>query len=179
MTDKSRTVEPCRTSKADMLDVIGRMCRLEASLRSKDPNTQVGACVHRPSTGDLFFGYNGFPAQLPDYTKIWEARDRQNPVTLPDVWAGDAPMTVVKGTKYDFVRHAEGSAVMRAMQTVGRLTDCELVVTHYPCHRCMIDFVLPSGLPRVYYMSEYPANPITEWIAAVSGVSLVRLRIPE
>lgn len=129
------TEEGTYTSRADIDTTCLATAFLFGQLRSKDPNTKVGACVYDPNTGGLFLGYNGFPAGIPDLKSWWDNRDSADP-----------------GCKYNRVVHAEANAVRKAMVAIGNLRDCTLYVTHYPCHRCMKDFIIPSKLHEVVYL---------------------------
>ena len=125
--------------------------------RSKDPSTKVGAGVYHPDTGALFLGYNGFNAGVPDYKVAWDNRDAESPLS-----------------KYPRVRHAEANAVTKAWQCLGgrEVRTCVLMVTHFPCHRCVVDFIAPSGIRQVYYGDTYPEDALTESAAEDAGVRL-------
>jgi deoxycytidylate deaminase len=111
----------------------------------------------------MIFGYNGFPAGIPDLKELWDCRDVNNPVALADG---------VLATKYSVVVHAETAAVRKALMQLGDLSQCVLIVTHFPCNNCMKDVILPSGLRHVVYGSEYPVNPLTSWLAVTAGCTL-------
>jgi dCMP deaminase len=85
---------------------------LVASLKSKDPSTQVGAVIIDNKTRKLVSsGYNGFPRYIDD---------DQVPQTRPE--------------KYLYVVHAELNAILHAQR---ELSDCSLYVTVFPCSECM------------------------------------------
>ncbi len=65
-------------------------------MRSKDPNTQVGACIVSPDNKILSMGYNGFPKGCSDDEFPWE-RENDNDRNL---------------TKYPFVTHSELNAIL-------------------------------------------------------------------
>ncbi len=155
-----------RQSRADIELTCMVIARIFARLRSKDPNTQVGACVHHRESGGLFLGYNGFNVGVPDFDALWQAR--QGTVPLPE-----APET--SATKYDLVVHAETNAIRKAMSALGRLRDCELFVTHFPCRACMKDAIIPSGLTRVVYADERHFDPVSAWLAQQAGVTVQAL----
>ena len=69
---------------------------LLASMRSKDPNTQVGCCIVDDSKRILSTGYNGFPYGCSDDEYPWEREGE--PVD----------------TKYPYVVHAELNAILNA-----------------------------------------------------------------
>ena len=47
-----------------------------SGMRSKDPNTQVGACIVSPDHKILSMGYNGFPSDVPMMS--FHGRERAN-----------------------------------------------------------------------------------------------------
>ena len=65
-----------------------------AAKRSKDPNTQVGACIVSPDNIIISTGYNGMPKGCSDDEYPW---DREG-----------------SATKYPYVVHAELNAVLNA-----------------------------------------------------------------
>lgn len=163
MSDAPDAIRP---SRADIGETCMVIARIFARLRSKDPNTQVGACVHHRQSGGLFLGYNGFNVGVPDFATLWQAR--QGPVSLPGSEETSA-------TKYDLVVHAETNAIRKAMSALGRLHECELFVTHYPCRACMKDAIIPSGLTKVIYADDQHYDGVSAWLAAQAGVSVERL----
>ena len=76
---------------------------LLAAKRSKDPNTQVGACIVNPEKRIISTGYNGFPSGISDDDFPW-GRDGE-----------------FLDTKYPYVCHAELNAILNQPGTVGRL----------------------------------------------------------
>lgn len=102
--------------------------------RSKDPNSQVGACIVDPSQRIVGIGYNGFPRGCSDDDLPW-AREAQDPYD----------------TKYPYVCHAEVNAIMN--KNVVSLEGCTLYVTLFPCNECA-KLVLQSGIARVVYLSD-------------------------
>jgi deoxycytidylate deaminase len=134
---------------------------LWAKLRSKDPNTKVGACVYHSASDIMAFGYNGFNRGVPDRKDWWDNRDRASSTN-----------------KYVLSVHAETSAIRKASIALGGdLSGCVLYVTHYPCHCCMKDDIVPSKIKRVIYMSDYPADPATELQASLNSVKLEKAKL--
>ena len=102
-----------------------------SGMRSKDPNTQVGACIVSPDNKILSMGYNGFPKGCSDDEYPWE-RD------------GDQ-------TKYPYVVHAELNAVLNAN---GRdLRGSKLYVALFPCNECA-KAIIQSGIKELIYLSD-------------------------
>lgn len=112
---------------------------LLASKRSKDPNTQVGACIVNDNHIILSTGYNGFPYGCSDDDFPW-SRD------------GD-------DTKYAYVVHAELNAILNAN---GRsLRGATIYVDLFPCNECA-KAIIQSGIKEVVYLySKYDDSPAT------------------
>lgn len=127
-----------------------------AAKRSKDPNTQVGACIVSPDNVILSTGYNGFPYGCSDDEFPW-AREGED-------------------TKYPYVVHAELNAILNAR---GRsLTGARIYVALFPCNECA-KAIIQSGITEVIYLSDkYAATPATlasKRMLRAAGVQLRRL----
>ena len=106
---------------------------LLAAQRSKDPNTQVGACIVDDQNRILSTGYNGFPQGCSDDDFPWN-RDEN-----------------LGETKYQFVVHAELNAVLNARGK--NLSGSKLYVSLFPCHECA-KAIIQSGIKEVIYLSD-------------------------
>ncbi|MDO4459175.1 MAG: dCMP deaminase family protein [Clostridia bacterium] len=102
-----------------------------SSMRSKDPNTQVGACIVGSDNIIISMGYNGFPKGCSDDEFPW-ARE------------GD-------DTKYPFVVHAELNAILNANGK--SLRGAKLYVDLFPCNECA-KAIIQSGISEVVYLSD-------------------------
>jgi dCMP deaminase len=100
--------------------------------RSKDPNTQVGACIVNPQNRIVGVGYNGFPRGCSDDEFPWERE-------------GSA-----LDTKYVFVAHAELNAVLNSTE---KLENCRIFVALFPCNECA-KVIIQSGIKEVIYLSD-------------------------
>ena len=111
-----------------------------ASKRSKDPNTQVGACIVDSDNIILSTGYNGFPYGCSDDDYPW-ARE------------GD-------DTKYSYVVHAELNAILNAR---GKdLKGAKLYVDLFPCNECA-KAIIQSGISELVYLyNKYPDSAATQ-----------------
>lgn len=108
---------------------------LLASKRSKDPNTQVGACIVDSGNIILSTGYNGFPYGCSDDDFPWE-RDGED-------------------TKYKYVVHAELNAILNAR---GKdLNGAKLYVDLFPCNECA-KAIIQSGIGEVVYLYDKYAD---------------------
>lgn len=106
---------------------------LLAAMRSKDPNTQVGACIVDGENRILSTGYNGFPSGCSDDEFPWERE------------GGFAE------TKYPFVVHAELNAILNARGK--NLTDSKIYVALFPCHECA-KAIIQAGIKEIIYLSD-------------------------
>ena len=103
--------------------------------RSKDPNTQVGACIVSPDKIIISTGYNGMPKGCSDDEFPWEREGEQ--------------------TKYPYVVHAELNAILNAN---GRdLRGSKLYVALFPCNECA-KAIIQSGVKEVVYLSDKYAD---------------------
>ena len=105
--------------------------------RSKDVNTQVGACIVSREKKILSLGYNGMPTGCNDDEMPWERE-------------GD-PLN----TKYMYVCHAELNAILNRGDV--SLANSILYVTLFPCNECA-KAIIQSGIKEIVYMSDKYAN---------------------
>ena len=106
-----------------------------SSMRSKDPNTQVGACIVSENNRILAIGYNGTPNGFEDKFFPW-AREGEN-----------------LKTKYPFVCHAEMNAISNFKGDKKDLDGSKLYVTLFPCNECA-KLVVQNGIKEVIYLSD-------------------------
>ncbi|HIS61867.1 MAG: dCMP deaminase family protein [Clostridiales bacterium] len=108
-----------------------------AAMRSKDPGTQVGACIVDANNKILSIGYNGMPTGCSDDCMPWERE-------------GD-PLH----TKYLYVCHAELNAILN--YNGGSLEGAKLYGTLFPCNECC-KAIIQSGIKEIIYMSDKYAD---------------------
>ena len=135
---------------------------LLAAERSKDPSTQVGACIVDSENRIVSTGYNGFPYGCSDDEYPW---DREGE---------DATQT-----KYGYVVHAELNAILNAR---GRnVAGTRVYVALFPCNECA-KAIIQAGISEVIYLSDKYANTpgtlISKRMLRSAGVKLRQL-IPE
>lgn len=107
---------------------------LLAAMRSKDPNTQVGACIVNEDNIILSTGYNGFPKGCDDDVFPWERENSE-----------------INKTKYPYVVHAELNAILNSG---GRsLKGAKIYVALFPCNECA-KAIIQSGIKEVVYLSD-------------------------
>lgn len=104
---------------------------LLSSQRSKDNNTQVGACIVSLKNKILSVGYNGMPTGCSDDEMPWERYD-ENPLN----------------TKYPFVCHAELNAILNKGNS--SLENSKIYVTLFPCNECA-KAIIQSGIKEVIF----------------------------
>ncbi|MFI3324563.1 MAG: dCMP deaminase family protein [Clostridia bacterium] len=102
-----------------------------AAGRSKDPSTQVGACIVDQRNVIISTGYNGFPMGCSDDEFPW---DREG-----------------EDTKYPFVVHAELNAILNAHGKT--LENAKIYVALFPCNECA-KAIIQSGIKEVVYVSD-------------------------
>lgn len=104
-----------------------------SGMRSKDPHTQVGACIVSDNNKILSVGYNGFPWGCSDDDFPWEREGQE------------------LDTKYPFVTHAELNAILNYRG--GSLEDSKLYVSLFPCNECA-KAIIQAGIRTVVYDSD-------------------------
>ncbi|WP_216083300.1 deoxycytidylate deaminase [Candidatus Mycoplasma haematohominis] len=102
--------------------------------RSKDPNTQVGACIVNKENKIVGIGYNGMPNGCNDDLLPWDR-------------GGEDRLS----TKYPYVCHAEMNAIMN--KNSSDVKGCAVYVTLFPCNECA-KLIIQSGIKEVIYMSD-------------------------
>jgi dCMP deaminase len=105
-----------------------------SAMRSKDPSTQVGACIVNAQNRIVGIGYNGFPAGCSDDDLPWD-RVAANPLD----------------TKYMYVCHAEMNAILNRNTSDTR--GCRIYVDLFPCNECA-KLIIQSGINEVVYMAD-------------------------
>lgn len=104
-----------------------------SSMRSKDPSTQVGACIVDKDNKIISMGYNGMPKCCDDDEYPWDR-------------SGD-PLK----TKYLFVCHAELNAILNCHG--GSVKDAICYTTLFPCNECA-KAIIQAGISEVVYLSD-------------------------
>ena len=113
-----------------------------AGMRSKDPNTQVGACIVSDDNKILSIGYNGLPRGCSDDEFPWN-RDNEDPYQ----------------NKYFYTTHSELNAILNYRG--GSLEGAKLYVTLFPCNECA-KAIIQTGIRTVVYESDkYALTPST------------------
>lgn len=128
-----------------------------SALRSKDPSTQVGACIVDENNKVVSIGYNGFPMGCSDDE-------------FP--WGREGGML---DTKYAFVVHAELNAILNSTRS---LAGCTLYVSLFPCNECA-KAIIQSGIRKIIYECDKYAQEdnviASKKMLRAAGVELVQL----
>ena len=110
-----------------------------SAMRSKDPNTQVGACIVSEDNRILSIGYNGAPNGFSDDKFPW-GREGEN-----------------LDTKYPYVCHAEMNAILNFRGSKKDLENSKIYVDLFPCNECA-KIIIQAGIKEVVYLSDKYAN---------------------
>ncbi|MBS3972508.1 MAG: dCMP deaminase family protein [Erysipelotrichia bacterium] len=137
-------------------DYFMGMAHLSA-MRSKDPSTQVGACIVTPSKKVVGLGYNGFPTGINDDDFPWEKHDEYDQ------------------SKYAYVVHAELNAILNATTS---LQGCSIYVSLFPCNECA-KAIIQSGIKTLIYESDKYADTsavlASKRMLKAAGVTCIQL----
>jgi len=101
--------------------------------RSKDPSTQVGACIVDKDNKVVGIGYNGFPIGCSDDNLPWEKQAENTNLT-----------------KYPYVVHAEANAILNSTKD---LHGARIYVDLFPCNECA-KLIIQSGIKEVVFLSD-------------------------
>ena len=106
---------------------------LLSAKRSKDPSTQVGACIVNEKNKIVGAGYNGLPIGCDDNDFPWEKQGG------------------FLETKYPYICHAELNAILN---NIGMdLKGCKIYTALFPCNECA-KAIIQSGIAEVVYLSD-------------------------
>ena len=106
---------------------------VNSAMRSKDPSTQVGACIVNNKNKVVSIGYNGMPSGVNDDEVSWEPEEGLN-------------------SKYLYVAHAELNAILNAKDGFG-LNNTTIFVTLFPCNECA-KAIIQAGIKEVIYAED-------------------------
>ena len=103
-----------------------------SAMRSKDPNTKVGAVIVDDMNRIVSIGYNGMPRGCSDEDFPWEREGG------------------FLKTKYAYVVHAELNAILNAPRSV---QGCTIYVSLFPCNECA-KAIIQAGIRKIVYESD-------------------------
>lgn len=126
-----------------------------SSLRSKDPNTQVGCCIVNQNKKIVAVGYNGMPMGCKDSEFPWSNKEGS-----------------LETTKYAYVVHAELNAILNSTQ---QLAGCTIYVSLFPCHECS-KAIIQCGIKEIVYADDKyfgtPSSNASRRMLEASGVTV-------
>ena len=132
---------------------------LLSAMRSKDNNSQVGACIVSPENKILSLGYNGMPIGCNDDDMPWEREGSD------------------LDTKYMYVCHSELNAILNSPNH--DLRGSRMYVTLFPCNECA-KAIIQAGLKTVVYACDKYADTAavlaSKRMFRAAGVELVSYR---
>ena len=123
---------------------------LLSSLRSKDPNTKVGACIVDDDNKVVSIGYNGMPRNCDEDQLSWNKGEGLD-------------------SKYLYVCHAEFNAILNTRNNAA-LKGCTLYVTLFPCNECS-KAIIQTGIKEVVYAD----NKYKEQISTQASLKMLTL----
>ena len=126
-----------------------------SALRSKDPNTKVGAVIVSPDNKVISIGYNGMPRQIDEDKLSWNRGEGLD-------------------SKYLYVCHAEFNAILNT-QMGGTLKRATLYVTLFPCNECA-KAVIQTGIKEIVYLNDKYADQ-TIFIASRKMLELAGVKL--
>lgn len=126
---------------------------LLSAKRSKDPNTQVGACIVNNKKRIVSVGYNGFPSGCSDDVYPWNREGNE------------------LDTKYPYIVHAELNAILNSKVD---LSNCTIYVTMFPCNECS-KAIIQSGINHIIYLTnKYPnSNAVLASVKMLESAGVV------
>ena len=101
-----------------------------SAMRSKDPSTQVGACIVDDDKKVVSIGYNGMPRGVDDDQIPWGKGEGLD-------------------SKYLYVCHAEFNAILNTRDG-SALKNCTIYVTLFPCNECA-KAIVQTGIKEIVY----------------------------
>lgn len=128
---------------------------IKLSSLSKDPNTKVASIILRSDFSLVSVGYNGFPPGFPDTEEYWNNREVKNKMVI----------------------HAEDNAIDYANGQ--DLTNCIIIVTHYPCPKCASKIV-KKNISKVIHINDKRIDhdcELTDSIFSTKGIETFQMAV--
>ena len=121
------------------IEEVAMICAVIQASKSKDPSTQVGACLISEDGKILSTGCNTTPNGWLNKDFPWERNEKE---------------IGRENTKYPYVVHAEANCLNNLAYSNDDLSKMTLVVTLFPCSECAKK-IIQSGLKRIIYLDDY------------------------
>ena len=126
-----------------------------SAMRSKDPNTKVGACIVDDNHKVVSIGYNGMPCGCDEDQLSWNKGEGLD-------------------SKYLYVCHAEFNAILNT-RNGSSLKGCTLYVTLFPCNECA-KACIQVGIKEIIYVDN-KYKDTTETQASLKMLSLAGIKL--
>jgi len=135
-----------------------------AALRSKDPSTQVGACIVNRDNVIVGVGYNGFPTNISDDLLPWNRDGVDN-----------MGADITLDTKYPYVCHAQMNAILNRTPGAEKAKDCRIFTTLFPCSECC-KLIIQSKITKVIYCCDKHGEK-ESWLAGKRMLALAGVKV--
>ena len=129
----------------------------ESATRSKDPKTQVGACIVKDKR-ILSLGYNGAPRKFPDEL-----------VPITNIANG------IYNSKNTYMCHAELNAILNYRGCLADFENAIIYVTLFPCHECL-KALIQVGISEIVYKEDYEKEDVVNVTKCIAKFCDVKLR---
>lgn len=127
-----------------------------SAMRSKDPNTKVGACIVDDNHKVVSIGYNGMPTGCDETKLSWNKGEGLD-------------------SKYLYVCHAEFNAILNTRNGAA-LRGCTLYVTLFPCNECT-KAIIQTGIKELVFLdNKYKDTTTTQASLKMLELAGVKLR---
>lgn len=127
-----------------------------SAMRSKDPNTKVGACIVDDNHKVVSIGYNGMPTGCDETKLSWNKGEGLD-------------------SKYLYVCHAEFNAILNT-RNGAVLRGCTLYVTLFPCNECT-KAIIQTGIKELVFLdNKYKDTTTTQASLKMLELAGVKLR---
>lgn len=150
-----KITESCKRKDYLSWDEYFMSIALLSAMRSKDPVTQVGACIVNPMNKIIGIGYNGMPNGLHDDEMPW-GKLASDPLA----------------NKYFYVCHAELNAILN--KNVADTNGCTLYASVFPCNECA-KVIIQSGIKKIIYFRDpkqgTPSNQASKFMLTKAGIT--------
>ena len=116
-----------------------------SSTRSKDPKSQVGACIVNDEKRIISVGYNGLTRGMDDNNFPWDSIGEETNCLFT--------------TKNPWVVHSELNAILNSHGT--DLKGTTMYITLFPCNECA-KAIIQVGIKKVIYLRMYDHQDLVE-----------------
>lgn len=120
------------------------------SIKSKDPNTRVGAVLVDRDMRIVSTGFNGFPPGVTESADLWQ-----------------------RPTKYSKVVHAEANAILYGRRD---FRGCYLYTTLQPCCECL-KLIAGAGIAIVFFKNQLREAAESYELARFFGIDMRQMEV--